>query len=374
VRDTTSDPARARYARTIASLDLEALGWARAVRFAPPDLLEAWPGATPARVLRVDRGGLLLVASGGSTPSHVRDHCGEPDTAVVGDWVLVEPPQLGAGGYPFARARLPRSGVIARQRATSSTAPQALAANVDLVLVVEALTGRRGANVGRIARMTALAAADGIDVQVVLTHGDAADDGALEALDLDGALVTSVVDGRGLDELRALTGSGVTATLLGASGAGKSSLANALLGEEWQATTERRASGFGRHTTSSGQLLPLPSGGLLVDTPGVRLLGMHADVDVDSIAPAAIESLAADCRFRDCRHADEPGCAVTAAIHRGDLPAEAVRTWRKLEREARREQARSDDRLRRELGAAQIAVTREVERARRRGEIRERRR
>ena len=376
VRDTTDDAARASFARTFQNLDLAALGWSRAVRGAPPELLSRHAHAVPARVVRVDRGGSLLVAPGTGDLVRLHDHCGADDPCVVGDWVLIDAGEPGAGAAANAGAlsracgRIPRTGVLARRRGESSTAPQALAANVDLVLIVEALTGRRGANAGRIARMKALAMADGIDTHVVMTHGDqAGDDCPLGA----GDIVTSIVDGRGLDELRELFATGVTGVLVGASGAGKSSLVNALLGEELRATAARRASGFGRHTTSAGQLMPLPGGGMVIDTPGVRLLGMHADVDVDSLRPPELEALAAACRFTDCSHDVEPGCAVTEAIARGELPADAVTSWRRLEREALRERARSDARLRRELGAGMAALTREVERARRRGEIRQRR-
>ncbi|MCW2972774.1 MAG: rsgA [Thermoleophilia bacterium] len=375
VRDTTTDDARTEWARAFTTLDLAALGWPRAIRHLPAELLADHPDARPGRVVRVDRGGLLLVATGNTAPIRVRDRTGAASPAVVGDWVLVEAqldPTGGAttGGYPFARGRVPRAGVLARRDGARSTSPQALAAHVDLVLVVEALSGRRGANAGRIARLAALAAADGIEVRVVLTHADEA-----EGPHVEGALRTSIVDGRGLDELAELLAGGATATLVGASGAGKSSLANALAGRDVRATGARRASGFGRHTTSTSQLLALPGGGLLVDTPGVRLLGMHADVDAADLLPTDIAALALACRFRDCQHGDgHVGCAVQAAIESGALAPEVVTGWRKLERELLREQARADHRLRRELHQEQHAVTRSVTKARRRGEIVERRR
>jgi len=370
---------RAAFEASFVGLTIADLGWARAARTAPADLLTDHPEATPARVVRVDRGRLLLVASGDGSLAHVRDQTPDhPDGAgptVVGDWVLVEPPSLEAGGYGFARARLPRGGVLARRRTTDSTRPQVLAANLDLVLVAEALAPDRTVNEARVARFVAIAAAGDVDVHVVLTNADRVEPASVPS-EVAGApaTATSVVDGQGIDAVRELLAPGSTATIVGASGAGKSSLVNALVGEPVLAVGGRRSSGTGRHVTSVSRLVPLAHGALLVDTPGVRLVGMHAGVDASVLAPMEISALADQCRFRDCHHDGEPGCAVAAAIEAGNLPVDAIATWRKLEREALREQARVDDRLRRELNAGQRAIGREVERARRRGEIVERRR
>ena len=380
---------------TFHDLDLAALGWSTAVRSAPAELFTDHPDARPARVVRVDRGRMLLVADGSGSLHHVRDRTerasprGRPhehEHAVVGDWVLIDDPALHAGGYGFARALLPRAASLARRRDTSSTAPQVLAANVDLVLVAEALEPDRRINEARIARFVALGAAGGADVRVLLTGadrlgtpvGDRAGDVPRSVAGAD-AIATSVVDERGLDELRDLLPLGTTATIVGASGAGKSSIANALLGAPLLAVGERRGSGTGRHTTSVSRIVPIPGGGLLVDTPGIRAVGMHGGVDPDELTPGtgvgrSIGELAAACHFGDCRHDGEPGCAIVAAIDAGDLPADASATWRKLEREARYEQARVDERLRREIGTEWRRTAREVERARRRGEIVERRR
>jgi ribosome biogenesis GTPase len=365
VRDRATDAARAAFDAAYAARDLADLGWARAARTAPADLLGTWPHAQPARVVRVDRGGRLLVASGGASPRHVIDRTPDADHA-VGDWVLAD--------EHVAYARLERSTVLARRRDTHSTEPQALAANVDLVLVVEALDAVREVNANRVARFLAIAQAGSIDVLVVLTHADLLDDEPPPGL-VAGTptLATSIVDGRGLDELRERLGPGVTAMVVGASGAGKSSLVNALVGGELQAVTARRESGTGRHTTSTSVLVPLPCGGLLADTPGIRGVGMHADVDVRDLRPSSVAERAEQCRFRDCRHDGEPGCAVIAAIDAGELPPDAVSAWRRLEREALREHARADARLRRELRAEQSAVARGYTKARRRGEFPQRR-
>jgi ribosome biogenesis GTPase len=388
VRDT--DPGAA-WAATFTTLDLAGLGWARAARSAPADLITDHPTATPARVVRVDRGRMLLVATGDGPPIHVRDRTADGPTTplhllddgppVVGDWVLVDPPELGAGGFGFARARLPRDGVLARRRDTASTAPQVIAANVDLVLVAEALEPDRSINAARVERFVAIASTGDVEVRVLLTGvdrlGDVDDPGAVDDLPFEVAgvpvIATSIVDGRGLDELRDVLAPGVTATIVGASGAGKSSIANALLDSPLLAVGERRGSGTGRHTTSTSRLVPIPGGALLVDTPGIRAVGLHAGVDTHSLEASTIGDLADRCRFTDCRHDGEPGCAVDAAIEAGDLTADAVAAWRKLEREALRERARVDDRLRRELSAERMTAARGYTKARRRGEYPERR-
>lgn len=374
VRDSKDTTTRGALSTAIEQLDLNALGWPVVARNASADLLGAHPDARPARVVRVDRGRLLLVATGGSPPTRVRDQTNSDGRVVVGDWVLVEPPALGAGGYGFARARLPRTTVLARRDEMDSVAPQPIAANVDMVFVTEPLAVDRRINEARVARFVALVAGTGIDVRVLLTHADRAEAGDLpDAVAGAPTLATSIVDGRGIDDLRELLGPGVTAAIVGPSGSGKSSLVNELASCPVQAVAERRSSGTGRHTTSTSQLVPLDAGGLVADTPGIRVVGMHADVDVTALVPTGVSELAEGCRFVDCAHDSEPGCAVTDAIDRGVLDANAISEWRKLEREALREQARSDRRLRAELQAGQRARGGAYERARRRGEYQQRR-
>jgi ribosome biogenesis GTPase len=379
VRDTPNPAGRGALERAVARLDLADLGWGRAIRSAPAELLAEFPDALPARVLRVDRGRRLLVATGGAPPRQVHDRTRDADAgdvAAVGDWVLLAPTTDAATGGDVAVARLPRRGVLARRSTTGTSTSQVLAANVDLVIVAETLDPGRVINEARVARIAALASGgdDRIDVHVVLTGVDRVEGEQPSMVAGHPSTCTSIVDGRGLDELRALLAPGVTATIVGASGAGKSSLANALAEVELLAVGERRGSGTGRHTTSVSRLVPLPGGALLVDTPGIRLVGMHADVDVESLTPDAVTELAGTCRFGDCRHESEPGCAVNDAIDRGQLDQTAITTWRKLEREALRERARVDARLRRELHDQRMSNTRAHVKARRRGDIVERRR
>jgi ribosome biogenesis GTPase len=246
---------------------------------------------------------------------------------VTGDWVA-----LDAGGAICAV--LDRHGVIARRAAGTATAEQVLAANVDLAIIAEPLPAP---NARRAERFAALAAAGGVPAVVVLTKADLDPDAYVVAGRLarrlgvgDGFAVSAPHD-EGVGPLRARLEPGATAVLLGASGAGKSTLVNALLGAGRQATGEVRAGdGRGRHTTVSRELIALPSGALVIDTPGLREVGLW-----EPAAFADVDTLAAGCRFADCGHDGEPGCAVRDAVG-----ADRLESWRKL----RREQAWLDDR------------------------------
>jgi ribosome biogenesis GTPase / thiamine phosphate phosphatase len=274
---------------------------------------------------------------------------------VVGDLVEVDP-----GGAIAAVHE--RRGTIVRRAAGEPTAAQVLAANVDLALVVESLPdqGERRAE-----RLVALALAGGVAPALVLTKADLADDGQEVAarlarrLGLADAVAVSAHDGSGLAILRSLLAPGTTAALLGRSGVGKSTLVNALLGEARQATGPVRASdGRGRHTTVTRELIALPWGAWIVDTPGLRAIGLW---DGTGSAFDDIEALAARCRFADCRHDTEPGCAVRDAVD-----PERLAAWRKLERE----QARLDDRkaaarARKESARALARQARSAQRAKR---------
>ncbi len=273
-------------------------------------------------------------------------------TPVTGDYV-----ELDAGGA-IARV-LARAGTVTRRAAGRATGAQVLAANVDLALVVEALPDPR---VRRAERLAALAAAGGVPAALVLakadlTAGDAGETAARlrRRLGLADALAVSAATGDGLGVLRTLLPPGSTAVLLGPSGAGKSTLVNALLGHERQATGAVRASdGRGRHTTVTRELVALPHGAFLIDTPGLREAGVWDGAEFEDV-----ESLAAGCRFGDCAHESEPGCAVRAALDPARLDA-----WRKL----RREQSWVDDR--RAASRARERLGRERSREmRRRGKV-----
>lgn len=279
-----------------------------------------------------------LVRADGEEPRLVaaRGRLKDTLTPVTGDWVEVD----AAGAIA---AVVERRGVLTRRAAGDETRAQVLAANVDLALVMEAFPAP---NARRAERLVAVARSGGVTPALVLTKadlaaaaGDSADpDARATALAYDlgiaDGLAVSTVDGRGLEGLRALLVPGETAVLLGPSGAGKSTLANALLGEERQAVGPvRDVDRRGRHTTVTRELLPLPGGAALIDTPGLREAGLWDDGIDETFAD--LEELARQCRFADCRHDTEPGCAV-----RAEADPARVAAWRKL----LREQAWVDDR------------------------------
>jgi ribosome biogenesis GTPase len=269
----------------------------------------------------------------------------------VGDWLAIEPG--GASPGPGAlREILPRSGHVTRLR-PSTEGVQVLAANVDLALLVSGLDD--DLNLRRIERYLVLATDGGVRPVVVLNKVDVATDVERAVADVHAVaagtrvLVTSALTGQGMAALRGTIEPGLTACLLGSSGVGKSTIVNALLGETRQAVRDAREDdGRGRHTTTRRELFALPGGGLLVDTPGLRTVGLTAERRGLDLAFADVVSLARRCRFGDCRHAGEPGCAVEAAVHRGALRAERLESHRKLEAERRWAETRLDVHARRE--------------------------
>jgi ribosome biogenesis GTPase / thiamine phosphate phosphatase len=280
-------------------------------------------GLTAGRVLAQHRGRWLVAPISDPEPRLLVARGRLRETPpVTGDWVAID----SAGAIA---AVLERRGTLVRRAAGEATAAQVLAANVDLALVAEPLPDP---NARRAERLAALALADGVPAALVLTKADLDPDGQVVAarlarrLALADAVAVSARDGTGLGILRTLLEPGATAVLLGASGAGKSTLVNALLGESRQATQPvRSGDGRGRHTTVTRELIGLPGGALIVDTPGLREVGLWGGSDA---AFADIDRLAAGCRFADCRHEREPGCAVREAVGEERLAA-----WRKLERE-----------------------------------------
>jgi len=275
---------------------------------------------TRSRVLAQYRG-LWLVASDDETklvPARGR----LTETPVTGDWV-----GLDDGGA--IAAIFERTGTIVRRAPGDVTAGHVLAANVDLALVTEPLPDPKAR---RLERFAALAASGGVPTALVLTKTDLADDGWETAarlarrLGVSDAVAISALTGEGLGVVRSLLEPGTTAVLLGASGTGKSTLVNALLGEQRQKTNDVRSGDLrGRHTTVTRELLTLPGGAFLIDTPGIRVAGLW-DGTGDSFAD--VDTLAANCRFADCGHDSEPGCAV-----RAELDPERIAAWRKLQRE-----------------------------------------
>ncbi|WP_409328521.1 ribosome small subunit-dependent GTPase A [Trujillonella humicola] len=329
--------------------DLALLGWDDARAADLP------AGTRPARVARIDRGLLTVLAAGGERRAHPAPALHEGTGPAVGDWVALR--------GDLAVAVLPRRTAFVRTAAGRTSAPQVVAADLDTVLVVDALDGP--VRLRRIERYLAVAWGSGAEPVVVLTKADLCDDvpaavGEVAAAVLGVEVVAvSAVTGAGVEAVGALLGPGRTGALVGPSGVGKSSLVNALAGEPLVATgAVRAADRRGRHTTTARELHRLPSGGLLVDTPGMRELALADDEGVDT-AYADVAELALSCRFRDCGHRSEPGCAVVAAVEEGLLDAGRLSGWRKLQAEARRQALRSDARAR----AAEHARVRSLHKA-----------
>ncbi|MFJ7164332.1 ribosome small subunit-dependent GTPase A [Streptomyces globosus] len=331
---------------------LAALGWddAWAAEFAP----YAVQGLLPGRVVRVDRGQCDVVTADGTVRADTAFVTPHDPLRVIctGDWAAVEP----SGNPRYVKAYLPRRTAFVRSTSSQRSEGQILAANVDHAIIAVSLAVEL--DLGRIERFLALAWESGAQPLVVLTKADLVPDPATRAYlvqDVEAAapgvqvLTVSSLTGDGMDVLAAVVADG-TSVLLGISGAGKSTLANALLGADvMEVRATREVDGKGRHTTTTRNLLALPGGGVLIDTPGLRGVGLwDAEAGVGQVF-SEIEEYAADCRFHDCAHEAEPGCAVTAAVAEGTLPERRLESYRKLLRENQRIVAKTDARLRAEI-------------------------
>lgn len=313
-------------------------------------------GLTAARVIRGDRGSALVATPAGiarATPSArlLRVARGAEDLPAVGDWVAVMDAE--AIDVPLIEAVLPRTTAITRGDPGEGSDVQALAANVDTVFVVHPIA--EPPNLRRIERELALAWDSGAVPVIVLTKADLSVDPdaarvAVESIALGvDVLVMNALAGENVAPLLDYMSGHRTAILLGPSGAGKSTIVNALLGHQRQETRAVRVSDQrGRHTTVARELIALPDGGVLIDTPGLRALGLTGSEEGIALTFSDIDQLSDACRFRDCAHQDEPGCAVQAAIDSGALPAARLVSYQKLMREAEVAAARTDTRLRAE--------------------------
>ncbi|MFI7436189.1 ribosome small subunit-dependent GTPase A [Micromonospora haikouensis] len=331
------------------SIDLTALGW-DAERAAHARIRA---GRTPGRVARVDRGVCTVLGADGPLRATLgaavladaaRDLTRLP---CAGDWVLL---RAWPDGPVTVESVLPRRTALVRRTAGKDASGQVLAANLDAAAVVEPVHPEP--DVARIERLLSLAHFSGATPLVVLTKADLAADPAAIARQLAGVapgvpvLPVSAERGDGLDALRPHVAPGRTLALLGPSGAGKSSLVNALAGAVVMPTQAiRRVDGKGRHTTTWRALVPVPGGGAVLDTPGVRAVGLLDGAAGLDRAFADIAALATGCRYGDCAHDAEPGCAVRDALAAGELAVRRYDSWRRLQREIAFESRRRETRL-----------------------------
>lgn len=307
-------------------------------------------GLVPGRIIVQHRGGFRLITDAGEAEARAAGRLMQAppeERPVAGDWVAVE--RREGQDLGLIQRLLPRSSVFVRRAAGRGGVAQAVAANADVAFLVTSLNS--DLNLRRLERYLATTYESGARPVVVLTKADLAEDVAgqvaeVEAVALDAPVIAvSAKRGEGLDAVAAHLEPGRTAVLLGMSGAGKSTLLNALAGAERMATAEiREDDARGRHTTTHRELVLLPSGGLILDTPGMRELGLW-EVDAGlSAAFTDVEAIAAQCRFSDCSHRTEPGCAVRAALADGTLDEARWRSYEKLQAELAFEHRREDPR------------------------------
>jgi ribosome biogenesis GTPase len=334
---------------------LEELGWGDDFEAAFAPYIDE--GLHPARVATQSHGLYRLLSALGEhraeLAGRLRHESNTVDPTAVGDWVAAD---LRADGSGTIHHVLPRRTVFSRKEASGvsdRSVEQVVAANVDTVFLVTALG--RDLNVRRLERYLTMAWESGARPVVVLTkadlHPDYSDDlGEVEAVAFGvDTHVTSAVTGDGVDALARYAGPSQTVALLGSSGVGKSTLVNALAGEELLATAEVRESDErGRHTTTHRELVRLPEGGLLLDTPGMRELQLWDSAEGLEQAFSDVAELINQCRFSDCGHDSEPGCAVRAGLADGSLPHERWESYDKLQRELRALEIRHDARLKSE--------------------------
>ncbi len=313
---------------------LRALGWG--ADFQAQLSIEELETCDPVRIAAVHRNGADVLGEAGAWRIETGPDLSSAEVA-IGDWALLE---RSTGGLSRL---LDRKTLLQRRAAGTGRAAQLIAANVDTLLIVTSCNA--DFNIARLERYLAMARQAGVTPVIVLTKPDSCDDPedyARRAAALAPMLAVETLDARDGDQVARLLdwcGPGRTLALLGSSGVGKSTLVNRLTGAEQETRDVREDDAKGRHTTTARSLHALPSGGWLIDTPGMRELQLHDAAEGIAEVFEDVAALAESCRFADCAHDVEPGCAIRAAIEAGDLDAARVARWRKLEREDARNSA-----------------------------------
>ena len=329
-------------------MNLEELGWDAffAEAFEP----YGKDNLIPARVSARHHGPCELFTELGPMGGLPSGKLSDEELPAVGDWVAVRP--VEGEKKAVIEAVLPRRTSFTRKEAWQRTVAQAIAANVDTVFIVTAFGF--DLNPRRLERYLTAAWDSGANPVIVVNKSDVAEDAEAELLEVEPVVMgvpvhaVSAATGAGLEALDPYLGVGRTIALLGSSGVGKSTLVNRFAGREVLATGAIRSDGRGRHTTSHRELVPLASGAVLLDTPGMREFQLWADEEVLDTTFGEISELAAGCRFTDCSHEQEPGCEVRRALDDGSLSQERFQSYRKLQRELRALEIRKDGRLRSE--------------------------
>ena len=299
-----------------------------------------YPSYTLARVIAQHKGQFIVATERGEYPAKPSGKFRyESATALarypaVGDYVMTALAETD--DHAVIHAVLPRKSAFARSAVGLTGQSQIVAANVDIAFLCMSLN--RNFNLSRMERYLAVAWDSGATPVILLTKSDLCDDlpSRLEEISdiSNGAevVVTSALDAQAVEKVMRFLRPGVTASFIGSSGVGKSTLINLLLGEEWLATADIGRNDKGRHTTTGREILPLPNGGVVIDTPGMRELGI-VSADLES-AFSDIEALESQCKFADCKHQSEPGCAVRQALENGEIDARRLQNYLKVKREA----------------------------------------
>ncbi len=353
---------------------IETWGWTPewAAKLADVRCVSGHETLMPARIVRQERDQFFMASETGPhagivSGSFIKAN-GRP---VTGDWVTFGPIENDA--KMLIQDILPRKSELARQGAGEKTVKQVIASNIDWVFIVMAFDN--DFNLRRLERYLRLVSARNVEAVVVLNKLDQIDDPAEQIAEVKSVAgdmpiyPVSAITGEGVDALTQMLGKGQTLVCVGSSGVGKSTLINYLVGKELQATFEvREGDDRGRHTTTQRELIKLPSGALMIDTPGIRELSEwreEEDEDFVDRAFADIDEMALTCKFSDCSHKNEPGCAVLAAMESGDLDAGRHASWRKLHEELRA-QARRQEAAEQRKGKAPRGRSRRIQKPKKR--------